>query len=116
MSESPPQRRTIIIQTPSPKDSNGAYTKTPAEAPASPPTPPSSGVSLDDLLNKQLLVLFRQTVRFLEASTSGLLNKDQEQAFDRCVRLTRELKKDEKALFDKLSSDDLEKLANGDDE
>lgn len=100
------------------KDPNGIYTPTPVL-----PPPPESGVSepfvepesvaLDDIQRKQLRIIYRQTRYFLAEAKLGPLSKDHEMAFDRLVRLTRELKKDELAALGKMGDKELEDAANG---
>lgn len=98
------------------KDENGAY------LPNKPITPPSvdptttpydpvfSDISLDDLTKKQLLILYRETRNLLIESAKGLLSPHASTSFERCMKLTKDLRKEEKAYLDSLSEEELEKV------
>lgn len=93
------------------KDESGSYVKEPTPpAPISNSDPKISDISLDDLLDKHLLILFRETKNLLMESSSGKLNKDNSQCMRDNIKLLIELKKKEKELLDALSDEDLERL------
>lgn len=98
------------------KDENGIYVRqTPAKVEEPVLTtvkePIASDISLDDLLSKQLLILYRETQRLLMESSSGILLEEHQRALVNYIKLTKELKKDENELLDKMSDEDLERLA-----
>ncbi len=87
------------------KDDAGAYVRAPATPPAPPPTPPiDADVSLDDVHQRLLLVLDRETKRLTIQSATDLLSKDQGIAFERCVKVLRELKKEERDYLEALKT------------
>ena len=74
-----------------------------------------SEVSLDAILDRQLLALHRVTKQLASLSVSGQMTKDEIQSLATCIRVTMDLKAKEKELLDKMSDDDLEKVADKDD-
>lgn len=102
----------IIIPLPGIKDTNGAFIKPPA-GPKKSRDPKPSDISLDDLLQKHLLLLYRETRVLLEQSMeSSGLNKDDSLKMRENARLIMELKKRQKELLDDMSDEDLEKAAS----
>lgn len=68
-------------------------------------------VSLDDLLSRCLLVLWREVYNLQEASSGGhKLNEEQAKELRENTRLLMELKRKEKDLLDGLSDDELKEL------
>lgn len=88
------------------KDDSGAFVKVLPQA----PEPVITDISLDDIHERQLLILHREVKRLTELSAQELLNKDQGVAFERCVKILREFKKEEREHLDALDDADLEKL------
>lgn len=87
------------------KDDTGAYVKQPVSPPAAPPAPPiDADVSLDDVHQRLLLVLDRETKRLSIQSATDLLSKDQGIAFERCVKVLREFKKEERDYLEALKN------------
>lgn len=84
--------------------------------PAEPPkkrrirVPKANEISLTDLVNKHLLLLYRETRHLLVESTTGKLSKDSSTAMRENIRLLMEMKKKEKDLLDTLSNDELDAL------
>ncbi len=67
--------------------------------------------SLDGFLEKYLLILHRETKNLLEESKIGKLDKDSSQCVRDNLKLIMELKKQEKAVLDNLTDEELKKLA-----
>lgn len=97
-------RRSIV----SVKDDTGAYVKVatppPQDVPPPPPPPIDKDVSLDNVHERLMQVLDRETHRLLTQSAAELLNKDQGVAFERCVKILREFKKEEREYLEALAS------------
>lgn len=70
-----------------------------------------SDISLDDLLEKHLLVLYRETKSLLTESVHGKLSKDSSNCMRDNIKLLMDLKKKEKEILDNLSEEDLARLA-----
>lgn len=88
------------------KDESGAYVKvTPPK-----PEPVVTDISLDDIQERQLLILHREVKRLTEKSSEGLLTKDEGIAFERCVKILREFKKEEREMLDGLEDEDLDNI------
>lgn len=78
-------------------------------------TPSALGaISLDSILDRQLLALHRVTKQLVRLS-NGQMTKDEIQSLATCIRITMELKAKEKELLDTMSDEDLEKVAGQDD-
>lgn len=106
------------------KDENGIYTRIKAaeevkptvsiEAQVAPLGLGSSGgpsdVSLDSILNRQLLALERVTKQLVIASSSGSMTKDEIQSLATCIKITLDLKAKEKELIDGMSDEELQRL------
>lgn len=98
------------------KDETGAYIKLPKpvaveEAPYTEPL--RHDVSLDDLLSRCMLVLWREVYNLQEATSGGSkLTKEQALELRENTRLLMELKKKEKDLLDGLSDEELADLAS----
>lgn len=97
------------------KDDAGHYVKaenTPS-APPSPVAPPAgpidADVSLEDVHQRLLLVLDRETRRLATASASNELTRDQGSAFERCVKVLREFKKEEREYLEATKTTGLDK-------
>lgn len=90
------------------KDETGAYVK--EDKPEIQKDPPTSDISSDDLLSKQLLIIYRQTRALLEESTLGLLSKDSQTALVQLVNMTFEFKKKERELLDNMSDEQIKAL------
>lgn len=96
------------------KDDNGAY----LPSGLVPPTkakrirePSPSGINLSSLMDKHLLLLYRETKHLLtESASGGKLSKDSSYAMRENLKLIMDLKKKEKELLDNLSNEDLAKL------
>lgn len=80
----------------------------PDSAPTSDPKP--SDIDLDDLLDKQTLILYRETKNLLIESSKGLLSPAASGSLERVMKLTAELRKRQKELLENLSDEELEKL------
>lgn len=101
------------------KDEHGVYLKPPIV----PPTPkapaakrytePKRGyVSLDDLLARCLLILWREVRNLHEQSHGGnKLTKEQSLELRENVKLLMDMKKKEKDLLDGLTDDELDEMA-----
>lgn len=88
------------------KDDSGAYVKV-----VPPPAMPVvTDVSLDAIHEKQLLILHREVHRLTELSATNLLSRDEGIAFERCVKILREFKKEERAALDALPDEELDNL------
>ncbi len=105
--------RKIVI--PGMKDATGAYVKEPAPIPPAPKPyvePNRDDVSLDDLLSRCLITLWRQVYALQEASSGGgKLTPAQALELRENTKLLMDLKKREKDLLDKMSDEELEELA-----
>ncbi len=81
------------------------------------PLPPSldpkskDDLTLDNILSKQLLILFRVTNQLAHSSVSGL-NKEEIMSLATCIKVTMDLKAKENELLDDLSDEELEKIAD----
>jgi hypothetical protein len=96
----------IVPPQPSVKDETGAFVKVTPPA----PMPVVTDISLDDILERQLLILDREVKRLTELSSHDLLTKDQGVAFERCVKILREFKKEERDALDALDDEHLDNL------
>lgn len=82
-------------------------------ASSKPTDPPISGISLDDLLGKHLLLLYRETRSLMMESANGeKLSKESAQCLRDNLKLLLELKMREKDILEDLSDEELEKAAN----
>lgn len=102
----------IVTKIDNEKDASGAYTKSPAPSPE--PQPVVADLSLDAILNKQLLALERVTKQLLISASGGAMSNAEIQSLATCIRTTLELKAKEKELLDFLSDEELEKASNAD--
>lgn len=88
------------------KDDAGHYVKGEVPTPTPPAevstTPIESDVSLDSVHQRLLLVLDRETRRLCIQSASDPLSKDQGVAFERCVKVLREFKREEREYLEAL--------------
>jgi hypothetical protein len=73
-------------------------------------SPPSSGVDLKDLLGKTRTILYREIQNLMEESTGALLSKDSSQALVNYIKLLKDLVKEEDAIFDDMTDEQLEAL------
>lgn len=73
-------------------------------------------VSLDSIHARQLLILDRETLKLTVQSSAGLLSKDEGIAFERCVKILREFKKEEREYLESLTAEEAEKVAADVDE
>lgn len=88
------------------KDDSGAFVKV-----VPPPAlPVVTDVSLDAIHEKQLLILHREVHRLTELSAANLLSKDEGIAFERCVKILREFKKEEREHLDSVPDEELDKI------
>lgn len=78
------------------------------------PDPKISDISLDELLGKSLLILYREIRSLTEESTKGKLCKDSAQSLRDYIKLMNELKDKEKELLENLTNEQLKELANED--
>lgn len=67
-------------------------------------------LTLDEMLNRQLVALERVTNQLSRESISGL-TKDEIASLATCIKLTMELKAKQKSLLDDLSEEELQALA-----
>jgi hypothetical protein len=74
------------------------------------PDPAIIDISLDDLLGKSLLILYREIRNLLIESSGGKLDKDSSQNLRDYIKLLNELKTKEKDVLNTLSDEELEKL------
>lgn len=88
------------------KDDTGAFVKVIPPA----PEPVVTDIRLDDIHERQLLILHREVKRLTELSATSLLSKDEGIAFERCVKILREFKKEERDALDALSDEKLDRL------
>jgi hypothetical protein len=109
-------KKIITNNTIQQKDENGIYLP---PVMVSPPKkkrvrdPKPADISLSDLMDKYLLLLYRETKHLLRESVSdGKLSKDSSHCMRENVRLIIDLKKKEKELLDSLSAEELDKLTN----
>ena len=72
--------------------------------------PIAADISLDDLIGKSLLILYRETRALLEESSAGKLSKDSAVCVRDNLKLLKELKEKEKSVLDNLTDEELEKL------
>lgn len=84
-----------------------------AKAASAPPQDPLvKDISLDDLLGKHLLLLYRETRSLLQESARGeKLSRESAQCLRDNLKLLLELKENEKKLLEDLSDEELEKMA-----
>lgn len=93
------------------KDDRGMYL--PSDPPPKDPLP--SEINLVDLLDKHLLILYRETRTLLELTSQGRpLGKDYAYSMRENIKLLLELIKKEKDLLNSLSKEEIEKLLNHD--
>lgn len=101
------------------KDENGIFVRPAASASsAEPPLPKKrnrdpkpSDISLNDLMDKHLLLLYRETKMLLQESSKGAkLSKESALCVRENLKLLMELKKKEKELLDTASDAELKKL------
>lgn len=93
------------------KNERGEYVKVePVDPTTHPKDPPFSEIDLDKLTKQQMLILFRETRNLLIESARGLLNPGASVSFERCMKLTKELKKEELAYLASLEDEQLDKL------
>lgn len=71
---------------------------------------PAAEISLDDLLDKTRLILYREIRNLLIESTPGLLSKDSSQALVSYIKLLKDLKKAEEETAEDLTDEELEQL------
>jgi hypothetical protein len=83
------------------KDEQGAYVTPPPPA-ATPPI--DAEVSLDNIHQRLQMVLSRETQLLTAESAAGLLTKDQGISFERCVKVLREFKKEEREYLAALAT------------
>lgn len=76
----------------------------PVVAPITPNT-----VGLDDLLEKNLVILYRETRQLLELSARGILGKDNAHSVRENLKLIVDLKKKETDLLTTMTDEDLAK-------
>lgn len=88
------------------KDEKGSYTKVP---PKPEPLPMDTDISLDDIGERYLLILHRQSKLLLEQSTN-LLNDEQLRNLGTCFKQWLDFKKQEKELLKSLSKEQLQEL------
>lgn len=82
------------------------------EQPSLPPRPiVVSDASLDNILNRQLLALERVTLQLLTSANSGKMTGAEIQSLATCIKITLELKSNEKELLADLSDEQLEAAA-----
>jgi len=96
------------------KDASGAYIKTEEPKPKAKRfrEPIASEISLNELMDKHLLLLFRETKMLLEESSKGQkLSKDSAHSMRENLKMIVDLKRKERELLDTLSTDELTKLA-----
>lgn len=99
------------------KDAHGIYTPTPkaVEAPPTlatshPSDPKVSDISLDDLIGKHLLIIYRDTRQLLIESVTGKLSKESSQCLRDNLKLLLELKDREKDIFEDIPEEELRKI------
>lgn len=94
-----------------------ASTKLPEDATPNPPAAPYkdpaiADISIDDLLGKSLLILYRETRHLLGSSKDNKLSKDDAACVRDNIKLLQELKKREQEVLDELSDEELEEVNN----
>ena len=97
------------------KDENGIYQTVKVPEPEKPKKfrdPKASEISLDDLMEKHLTLLYRETRNLLMESSEGKLGKDSAHSMRENMKLIVELKKKEKEVLSDMSVEELEKLTN----
>lgn len=96
------------------KDDTGAFIKAslpPIEKKKAVRDPKPSQISLGELMDKHLLLLYRETRALLmESGNGGRLSKDSATMMRENLKLIVELRKKEKELLDQLSDDEIKKL------
>lgn len=99
------------------KDSSGAYLPSHSSPPPKktrirrPKEPLPSDINLTDLIDKNLLILFRETQKLMrESGTLELLPKDSAHSVRENLKLLVELRKKEKEILDTMTDEDIEKL------
>lgn len=107
-----------VVSSSSQKDRHGAYL--PADPVPSTPNEgdvtPKRGLSLGEILDRQVLALERASIQLLRASSDASgLSKDQIQSLATCIKVTMELKVKENELLDNMSTEDLLKITEGED-
>lgn len=98
--------RKLATPVPGVKDDSGAFIK--VQPPSAEPV--ITDISLDDIHERQLLILHREVKRLTELSAAALLSKDEGIAFERCVKILREFKKEEREHLDALPDEELDEL------
>ena len=94
------------------KDENGSYLPS-HSMPAKPEIkdPLKSDISLTDLMDSHLLLLYRETrALLLESATGGKLNKDSALSMRENLKLIMELRKKEKELLESMSDEEIKAL------
>lgn len=95
------------------KDENGHYVPSQPASKVADPIP--SDINLSDLLNKHLLILYRETRSLLEETATGKsLSKDRAHSMRENIKLLMDLIKKEKQLLESLPEEELKKLLNND--
>jgi hypothetical protein len=94
------------------KDSKGQYVK--VEVPKPEPVPSRTDVSIDSLLNKGLLAIERTMRHIVERSVHGVLERSDVQNLKDLMVLLQELKEKEDDILNKMTDEELEKIANAD--
>jgi len=99
------------------KDENGAYVRSQSASSSAPPPPPQdpipSEINLSELLDKHLLVLYRETRSLLQETAHGdPLTKDRAHSMRENIKLLMDLIKKEKELLSSLPKEELDKLLN----
>ncbi len=77
-----------------------------------PPDPKLTDISLDELLSKSILILYREIRSLLLESSTGKLCKDSAQSLRDYIKLLNELKEREKDVLESLSDEQLKEIAN----
>lgn len=92
------------------KDDSGAYVKPTVTVVSS---DPKSEISLDEIADKLLTVLYRETKFLMEESSGGAsLARENKTALVNYMKLVKELQDKQKSDLDKLSDEELAKLAD----
>lgn len=82
------------------------------KSPAAPYKDPAiADISIDDLLGKSLLILYRETRHLLGSSKEKKLSKDDAACVRDNIKLLQELKKREQEVLDELSDEELEEVS-----
>ncbi len=102
------------------KDDSGHYVKVESVGPlpTAPPSAPASGpinseVSLEDVHQRLLIILDRESRRLTEASAHNPLDKDEGIAFERCIKILREFKKEEREYLEALNASSAKEPEDG---